>query len=689
MSRSAAILLELLQGDEGVKWAQERNGWDSTTNECEWDGIECDSANRLTEINIEGTNLIATIPELFSQLPATLRHIFLADNKLHGTFPQSIASNLHNLVQLDVSSNYLRGDVPHFENSYLEVINLSHNQFSNKLKESTGVGLRRVRIFDVEGNRIGGTIPESMALMTNLMELNLSNNKLGGSIPDKLNKLQQLEGLFLSNNQLIGSIPELDIVPLKQIFVHGNALSGSLPSFLANLPALENLFIDNNKLTGTVPAKLCDKNLNERFFSAGVNKIDAVDVDDYFTSIDDDGIEDIDDDFEPDDEYGPDNRRNRQRQRRLVSWSDERNGKRRLDYNERRDGCNSVACPAGYYSTDETKVGIFPCAKCELDHINPYLGAKECHGLELHEILKSFYDGTSGQSWGEGSWVDDSVPICEKEGITCDSQQRIIEINLRGKDLSGTISEDLGYLQHLKSLVLADNSLYGTVPSTLHFLPLETLDISGNKLTGFVPPELCFKHGVNENGKNGILNCDIISCPVGKFSATGRADLGSDQKLKCMPCTVQEESVYLGSKICSGSSLKNAASRANLQATANKSLIFTAFFLFFVSGGIIFFLVQRSRAHRFAVQDIHQFDDDDDENDFENVWASGFNDSGGLGGPRGGASSEESSYSSNTSSTKGFPTTMLGETRPGEDGGGGGGNMEWKMQKPMGGDSIW
>lgn len=88
----------------------------------------------------------------------------------------------------------------------------------------------------------------------------------------------------------------------------------------------------------------------------------------------------------------------------------------------------------------------------------------------------------------------------------------------------------------------------------IRFLPLEYLDVSGNKIDGVVPPLLCLKGGINDNGNNNDFNCDIISCPAGTWSPIGRAttlELINGKRVRehsCEPC--KKSHTFLGSREC-------------------------------------------------------------------------------------------------------------------------------------------
>lgn len=528
----ATVLLDLIQDVDGSTWALKREGWNMETFVCNWEGIECDSLSFVTEINLEGTSLLATIPQSITTL-TSLKRLILASNRIYGTIPEDLGSKLVNLEEIDLSENRLRGPIPDFSSKKLEVIVMSHNQLSGKFPAFFGVNLDNVNILDLKANRISGVIPPTIGQMVGLTELDLSGNNFSGPIPHEFGNLVKLEGLFLNNNELIGRIPTTltrDYLPLKQIHLHKNFLSGTIPAALSNLEGLDILFIDENKFTGTVPKEVCEKNLNENFFS-GLNMVKINDslIDGNGTTTDKDQEEYINVDDLP----------------------DKNNVEGEI---QERDGCTSVACPTGTRSArSATKDGVFPCIPCQVDHFNPYLGSSSCSEILPEEILLEFYKATDGVNWkmGGDSWKDTSVPVCDKHGVGCSHDGSIIFIQLSNMRLSGTIIESLGYLRTVEVLDFSDNNLFGNIPNALKFLPLEYFDISGNMLTGFVPPDLCEKYGVNGNGEDGEFLCSRIACPVGSFGSTGFSSSreNDDENMKCLPCG-SSKAIFLASKTC-------------------------------------------------------------------------------------------------------------------------------------------
>ena len=60
----------------------------------------------------------------------------------------------------------------------------------------------------LDGNRLTGKIPSSIANMDKLINLRLENNRLSGPIPPGIGNFEEMVKLNLHNNQLTGPIPD-------------------------------------------------------------------------------------------------------------------------------------------------------------------------------------------------------------------------------------------------------------------------------------------------------------------------------------------------------------------------------------------------------------------------------------------------------------------------------------------------
>jgi len=249
-----------------------------------------------------------------------------------------------------------------------------------------------------------------------------------------------------------------------------------------------------------------------------------------------------------------------------------------------RDLCDSIACPVGEISVE----GVYPCTPCQADYEDPYLGrVGECISLDQENILTKIYQSTNGEEWtGVGTkWSQDNSNYCEFTGVTCDNSKNVISLNLKGMNLVGTIPEEIGFLRYLETLDVSDNALTGFIPSDLRHPPLSTLDLSGNILIGIVPPMLCLK-GINGNGQQGYFGCDRIACPRGTYSSTG---IINERDSKCRPCK-SANLTYLGSKECSGS---NLSSQKDLASGVLSTILFSILMLL----SLAVFVTERVRNH--------------------------------------------------------------------------------------------
>ncbi|KAK8693322.1 hypothetical protein V6N13_070909 [Hibiscus sabdariffa] len=84
--------------------------------------------------------------------------------------------------------------------------------------------------------------------------------------------------------------------------------------------------------------------------------------------------------------------------------------------------------------------------------------------------------------------------VCKFVGVSCWNEQenRLLSLQLRDMMLSGQLPQSLEYCRSLQTLDLSANKLSGTIPPQIcSWLPyLVTLDLSSNDLYGSIPPEL-------------------------------------------------------------------------------------------------------------------------------------------------------------------------------------------------------
>ncbi|KAF8065678.1 hypothetical protein N665_1165s0007 [Sinapis alba] len=86
-------------------------------------------------------------------------------------------------------------------------------------------------------------------------------------------------------------------------------------------------------------------------------------------------------------------------------------------------------------------------------------------------------------SSGEGN----RTIICD---CTVNSTCHVTRIFLKSLSLPGIFPPEFGNLTHLREIDLSRNYISGTIPTTLSRTPLQILSVTGNRLSGLIPPQL-------------------------------------------------------------------------------------------------------------------------------------------------------------------------------------------------------
>jgi len=134
---------------------------------------------------------------------------------------------------------------------------IGDNRLSGTIPSGLGL-LTNVEVIILADNLLSGSIPSELALLINVEEISLADNLLSGSIPSELGLLTNVEVIIFDHNNLSGSIPsELGLLTnLEEIVLYSNNLSGSIPSELGLLTNLEEIILYRNNLSGSIPSEL-------------------------------------------------------------------------------------------------------------------------------------------------------------------------------------------------------------------------------------------------------------------------------------------------------------------------------------------------------------------------------------------------------------------------------------------------
>jgi len=276
--------------------------------------IALSNSTWLLGLDLSENNLEGEIPPELGQL-RNLGYLSFANNQISGVIPDSLG-NLSDLTQIDLVGNKLTGSVPlSFRNMLnlrrifiganqlsgnldflaalskcrsLDTINIAENKFAGMLPPYMGNLSSTLQYFIAYNNRITGSIPNTFANLSNLLELSLSGNNLSGKIPTTITAMNNLQELNLSNNSLSGTIlTEISrLTSLVELHLDGNKLTGSIPSSVSSLSELQIMRLSRNSLSSTIPIglwhlqKLIELDLSQNFLSGflptDVGKLSAI-----------------------------------------------------------------------------------------------------------------------------------------------------------------------------------------------------------------------------------------------------------------------------------------------------------------------------------------------------------------------------------------------------------------------------
>ncbi|KAA8535158.1 hypothetical protein F0562_030161 [Nyssa sinensis] len=451
-------------------------------------------------------------------------------------------SALINLKYLDFSWNLLKNS-SHFQElttmKNLEVLNLSYNQIAGEIPSSIWT-LTSLSVLSLRGNRLNGTTEGLQGILNlkKLQHLDLSVNSftelppLGALINlkyldfsfnmlENLNHFQELTNLerlhldwldrsdnytigeifpFIWNltsltvlsirwNKQNGTLPAglCKLKKLQELELGGNSFEGNLPSCLSNLTSLRVLDLSENNFVGTIPSTLLPSlyslesvSLSDNYFQGPIPNV--ISRSSLLVTLD---------------------MRNNSLSGGIPSWMSSLFNLRILLL--KRNNLD----------------GTIPFELCQLNSISIMdLSENELSGPIpscLHNIsfgrkgaLEDRF-GTSNYSFKDvitmftmnqyQAYISLNI-LHEKEEVEFISKSRsesysgnilyfMSGMDLSGNKLTGPIPPEIGNLSGIHTLNLSYNHLNGSIPKTFSSLmQIESLDLSRNKLSGQIPPQL-------------------------------------------------------------------------------------------------------------------------------------------------------------------------------------------------------
>ncbi|XP_060194554.1 LRR receptor-like serine/threonine-protein kinase RGI5 isoform X1 [Lycium barbarum] len=158
-------------------------------------------------------------------------------------------------IQLNLSEGDLSGRIPPQVGNltHLTRLDLSRNNLHGPIPTSL-LNLQSLCYLDLSENSLSGNLPAFQ--MKSLQYMDLRGNKLDGPVPKSFLNLQSLYYLDLSDNSLSEYLPAFRMKSLRYIDLGSNCFTGQIPREYGALQSLETLYIYNNLLNGGIPQEL-------------------------------------------------------------------------------------------------------------------------------------------------------------------------------------------------------------------------------------------------------------------------------------------------------------------------------------------------------------------------------------------------------------------------------------------------
>ncbi|XP_017406076.1 receptor-like protein EIX1 [Vigna angularis] len=457
------------------------------------------SFTNLRYLNLSFSLLSGKIPFQLGNL-SLLQYPDLGRNSLLGPVPFQIG-NLRQLQYLDLEGNSLSGEIP------FQLRNLKRLQYLNLASNtlSGAIPFRNGNLPLLQTLRIGGKIPKSIILLSELEDLYLEGNSLEGEVTEShLSNFSKLETLSLSYNTLSLRFVSNGVPPFQatRLSLASCKLGPSFPGWLRTQNSLMSLDISDNELSDSVPAWFWNKLQNLKWLNMSHNNLNGAIPDiplklPYGTSI---------------------ILNSNQFEGTLPPFLLQASGllfSKNIISDLHSFLCNQIIAPnlATLDLSNNHITGQIPDCWQSLDQLlfldlsknklsgNIPISMGKLVKLEalvlrknnlrggLHSSLKNctnliMLDVSENNLSGRiPSWIGESE--IRKEIVHF---LGIVSLNLSRNNLRGEIPSEIGNLSSLESLDLSRNHLHGRIPSSLSQLDfLGKLDLSYNSLSGRIP----------------------------------------------------------------------------------------------------------------------------------------------------------------------------------------------------------
>ncbi|KAL8239814.1 hypothetical protein R6Q59_016381 [Mikania micrantha] len=204
--------------------------------------------HNLRLLDLTNNFLEGQVPNWLLKNNKNLEVLKLKDNSFRGAIHMRYKSNIK---WLDMSGNHITGNL---SLGSLFTLKLDNNCFMGNIGINTSGTSMGLMVLDISENQFTGRIPSWMSNMSSNSdgcELVARNNRLDGPFPFGENSFEFLD---ISQNSFSGPIPSgINLKYTKHLHLGSNIFTGLVPDAFQNLTNVLTLDISQNYLSGRIP----------------------------------------------------------------------------------------------------------------------------------------------------------------------------------------------------------------------------------------------------------------------------------------------------------------------------------------------------------------------------------------------------------------------------------------------------
>ena len=347
-------------------------------------------------------------------------------------------------------------------------------------------------------NNVKGHFPPDIALLVNMVSLDVSFNSLNGTLSDAIGQWTNLEFFHVGNNAMTGTLPESigQWSNLVHANVGNNPLSGTIPESIANWSRIQEAYFHRSSFSGRMPRSICS--------SATLNVLmaDCADVECLMccTSCCTDGFDCVVQTLSP--TSSPTFAVDSSRSDLIVEF-----------INDKSFSAVNISFPPNIATAESLAVQWLIASdplQLTVDTATDQFRLQQRYAL----LTLWFQSDQSEYPWRESSGWLAAEDECGWFGVTCIEkdlgggiglQKVVSEIRLFRNNVYGRIPADIALLTSVTFLDFSTSSLTGTLPASLWTMhSLAIMDISSGSLSGTLPDAI--------GGLTNMARFDIQSC---------------------------------------------------------------------------------------------------------------------------------------------------------------------------------